>query len=65
MNAHFTQEPTKHERHTSDRVSDTALKLVDEFAAEVRDSMEWPNSENVYNTRVRLLAYIAELELGI
>lgn len=62
MNAHFTKKPSKLETQLATYASEEAQKLVREFAGEVGDAHEWPNKENVDNTRTRLLAYIAGLE---
>jgi hypothetical protein len=62
MNATFTRRPTRAERQAAELASATAVELVQAFASEVSDSHEWPNKDNVDNTRTNLLAYIAELE---
>lgn len=62
MNAHFTREPTPTERGWAVVASEEARTLVRLYANEVSDAREWPNRDNVENTRTVLLAYIARLE---
>jgi hypothetical protein len=62
MNANFTRKPTKREVASARDVSEHARTLVAEYANEVSDAREWPNRENVQNTRIALLAYISDLE---
>lgn len=62
MNAHFTREPTATERRYSEAASLKARQLVQYYANEVSDASQWPNRNNVDNTRTHLLAYIAQLE---
>lgn len=63
MNVSFTKTPTAAEFLLAEQASDAAIKLVEEFANEVADNHGWPNGKNVQNTKARLLAYIAGLEL--
>ncbi len=62
MNATFTRQPTSDERLLAGEASDAARRLVQSYANEVSDAREWPNGDNVENTRTHLLAYIAHLE---
>lgn len=62
MNVRFTQKPTQREVTLSRQVSTQAAVLVQQYGSEESDAREWPNRDNVENTRTRLLAYISELE---
>lgn len=65
MNVNFTKKPTADERRLASMVSGKAEELVYDFGSQSSDGHEWDNRTNILNTKTRLLAYIAELELGL